>query len=196
METVKLTIPRSEARDLYRAYRTHVHYSEPIDDEVRRAYQLLAQGRLLIRAIESVKEAGLTPEGFPALALCRADKKACRVDTHSNGSAVMYAEGTSVGWRSPLKENSCIVRFAAGSFRGAGDRYSGRAIMPLVPVQHRPKRGLANYHVLWEAEWSRVPPRDPYLLRRIGKADLWVVVAMWDLTEIERAVMQSRIVTA
>jgi hypothetical protein len=27
------------------------------------------------------------------------------------------------------------------------------------------------------------------LLRRIGKTNLWVVVAGWDLTEVERAVL-------
>jgi len=36
-------------------------------------------------------------------------------------------------------------------------------------------------------------PRDPYLLRRLGKGDLWLVVAAWDLTEVERAALQSRV---
>lgn len=52
---------------------------------------------------------------------------------------------------------------------------------------------MNKYHILWEAEWSPIPPRDPMLLRRIGKADLWVVVAHWDLTEVERAALSTRI---
>jgi hypothetical protein len=68
----------------------------------------------------------------------------------------------------------------------------GEAIVPIVPVYLRPKRGLANYHVLWEAEWRRIPPHDPMLLRRIG-GDMWLVVAQWDLTEVERAALATRI---
>jgi len=66
-------------------------------------------------------------------------------------------------------------------------------MVPLVPVHLRPKRGLANYHVLWEAEWERIVPRDPLLLRQIGRGDMWLVVAQWDLTEVERAALSARI---
>ena len=54
-------------------------------------------------------------------------------------------------------------------------RNSYRAVVPLIPIHLRPKRGLQNYHVLWEAEWRPAPPVDPLLLRRIGVSDLWVV---------------------
>ena len=30
-------------------------------------------------------------------------------------------------------------------------------------------------------------------LRRIGKADLWLVVAQWDLTEVEKAALSTRV---
>ena len=61
-----------------------------------------------------------------------------------------------------------------------------------MPVDIRPKRGIENYHVLFEAIWQPVPPVDPMLVRRLGEADLWVVVAAWDLTEVERTVLASR----
>jgi len=32
------------------------------------------------------------------------------------------------------------------------------------------------------------PPRDPALIRHI-RGDLWAVLAVWDLTELERAVL-------
>ncbi len=54
----------------------------------------------------------------------------------------------------------------------------------------------SNYHILWEAEWTKIVPRDPYLLRRIGQADLWLVVAAWNLTEVERAALSTRITNA
>jgi hypothetical protein len=68
------------------------------------------------------------------------------------------------------------------------------AIVPIIPVHLRPKRGLANYHILWEAEWTKRYPVDPYLLRRLG-GDAWLVVAAWDLTDVERAVMSSRLLS-
>ena len=67
------------------------------------------------------------------------------------------------------------------------------AQVPIIPLHLRPKRGIENYHVLWEAEWRPIPARDPYLLRRIGKADLWLVVAQWDLTEVEKAALSTRV---
>lgn len=67
---------------------------------------------------------------------------------------------------------------------------------PLVPADVRPATGqLRDWHVLWEVEaWhdspqTMTPPRDPYLLRYIG-GSLWAVLAEWDLTELERAVMR------
>jgi hypothetical protein len=79
---------RAEARDLYRKYKAHRHYSTPIDREVQRAFQLLAQGRLVIKALESIKVAGLNEQGLPKLAIAPADsdKVECRV--FANGSIV------------------------------------------------------------------------------------------------------------
>ena len=31
------------------------------------------------------------------------------------------------------------------------------------------------------------------LLRRMGRGDLWLVMAAWDLTEVERAALQARV---
>jgi hypothetical protein len=70
-----------------------------------------------------------------------------------------------------------------------------RSMVPPVPPGLRPARHLRNYHVLWEAEWvQHAPPRppgDPALLRRIG-GDVFAVVAVWDLTEMERAILGGR----
>lgn len=191
MQTVKLEMPRAEARELYRKYKAHQHYSTPMDAEIRRAYQLLAQGRLIIRAIESVRAAGLGEDGYPKLALCRADASACRLVVRQyDGSATMTCD--RVWWRRQNAAPSRWIDFPKDSFPGARLR-EGEALLPPIPLHLRPKRGLANYHILWEAEWTRVPPRDPFLLRRIGKADMWLVVAMWDLTEVERAALAARI---
>ena len=196
MQVAKAEVDRDRARHLYREYKKHRHYSTPMDAEVMRAYQLIAQGRMIIKAIESVRAAGLNAEGLPHLALARADAKACHLAIRQDGSATMSSEDGRIWWRRNNASRSKWFDFMPGTFAGSKATASFKdheALLPPIPLHLRPRRGLANYHVLWEAEWAPVPPRDPYLLRRIGKGDLWLVVAAWELTEIERGALATRI---
>lgn len=203
MHTEQITMARAEAAELYRKYRAHKAYSEPIDWEVQRTYQLLAQGKVIIRAIDSIKAAGLDDKGLPKLALAPATATACHIRRDSSGSLIMGPNDDFWHTRkNQLRFREETFAFPADSFlvkeRWSNDRRRAshtdhKAVTPPVPVDVRPRRGLDNYHVLWEAEWEPIPPRDPYLLRRIGKADLWLVVAHWDLTEVERAALSTRI---
>jgi hypothetical protein len=197
MHTEPITMDRSEAQRLYRAYKTHLHYSTPIDHEIMRAYQLLAKGRLIIKAIETVAKAGLGADGLPKLALCRADVPAvrCRVD---NNGVQMLAEGAtrSISWRRSNEKPGNRFTWPLAAFSVPTpykQHWDARAALPPIPLHQRPARGVANYHILWEAEWTKIPPRDPYLLRRIGVSDMWLVVAMWDLTDVERTALASRL---
>jgi hypothetical protein len=191
MKVEQVVVDRKKALELYRAYKTHQHYSEPIDHEIQRAYQLIAQGRMVIKALESVRNAGLNAEGWPKLALMGALAKNCTCEMNKEGS-VEFNKG---GWGAD-RDKKNTFRFPVGTFRRAVPmtewRETAQAMVPLVPIHLRPKRALGNYHILWEAEWRRVPPVDPMLLRRIG-GDLWLVVAAWDLTEVERAAMATRV---
>lgn len=66
------------------------------------------------------------------------------------------------------------------------------AVVPLIPPHLRPaKTALDKFHILWEADWKRTPPRDPMLLKRVS-GQLFAVVATWDLTEMERTVLGQR----
>jgi len=73
--------------------------------------------------------------------------------------------------------------------RAAHRRY--KAMVPPVPPKFRPSTSLTNFHILWEAEWQQHAPVDPALLRHIG-GDLYAVLAIWDLTELERTVLMRR----
>jgi hypothetical protein len=188
MQTENIVLDRGEALRLYRKYREHRHYSQPVDLEIQRVYQAIAKGQVVIKALSSIIGAGVGDDGLPKLAICRADATMCFVEMRSDGGARMSAD------RWPKENhNRRYIDFAAGSFPGNRTRRAGQAIMPLVPINLRPKRGIENYHVLFEAVWQPVPPVDPMLLRRIGKADLWLVVAAWELTEVERTVLASRV---
>lgn len=104
---------------------------------------------------------------------------------------------TGVAWLRNKAARNKYVHFPAGAFPAPPHLRRNwsrvQAITPLIPIDLRPKRGLENYHVLWEAVWHPAPPVDPMLLRRIGEADLWVVLAAWDLGEVERAALAARI---
>ncbi len=191
METQRIIVDRDEARDLYRSYKKHLHYSTPLDREIMRAHQLIAQGRLVIKALESVAKAGLDGQGFPKLAIARADAPKAFLCGYGDGSATM---SDRIKWRT--RQNSSkdrVFRWPAGTFPGLAWKSDAEALAPLIPLHLRPRRGIENYHILWEAEWRPVPPKDPFLLRRIGKADMWLVVAAWDLTEVERTALAARI---
>ena len=188
MHHVPVTISRDAARDLWRAYQKHVHYSTPIDREIMAAYQKLAQGRLVIKALESIATAGADEMGLPKLAIARADAKVCRLSMYGNGGALMTT-GTS---RSP-RNTSTRFEFATGTFPDRASWKSAESVVPQPPLHLRPKHALQNYHVMYEAIWRKAPPSDPFLLRRLGRGDLWLVLAMWDLTEVEKAALTARL---
>jgi hypothetical protein len=196
MQTQHIQLTRESAQALFRDYQKCLHYAEPIDREIMRAYELLGKGRLIIKALESIVAAGLNNDGFPKLAICRATAPKCFLHLRDDGSATMSEQ------RHPLQRSyfKRVISFPERSFQvTAKSRYSmgwdAEAMVPPAPLHLRPKRGMENYHILWEAEWTRTVPRDPYLLRRIGAGDMWLVVAMWQLTEVERAALASRLIT-
>lgn len=201
MDVQKITLERTKARELYEEYKAHRHYSTPIDDEIRKAYRAISQGKVVIQALESIKQAGVDDRGLPKLALAGATAQTCLLRRDRNGAATMEWHPNAWHFRSGRYTQkwpagsfsfdlSTFPKWPDGSQRSATDH---QAMVPLIPVHLRPKQALESYHILFEAEWSPIPPRDPYLLRRIGKADLWLVVAGWDLTDVERAALATRV---
>ena len=189
MDVERIEVDRKKALELYRAYKTHQHYQQPLDATIQRAYQLIAQGRVIIKALESIKAASVGADGLPKLAICNAMAERCRVQMRSEGSAVMDRPDR---YRSP-QDKTNVFRFPNDTF----PRYNGygkeaESMVPLVPIHLRPKRALGAYHILYEAEWSKAVPIDPMLLRRL-KGDMWLVVAAWELTEVERAALATRL---
>ena len=193
MNVDQLVLSQDDAVKLLHRYETHRNYQkpDPIDMEVERIAKLIAKGKVVIRGLGSVIAAGLNEETkLPKLAIARADSPWCRLNAGHNGSAVMLS---GVEWANGNTAHSRLFEFAVGSFPGIASKSNQKAIMPHIPPDIRPRRGIENYTVVWEALWEKVPPVDPILCRRIGKSDFFLVLAQWDLTEVERAVMQSRI---
>lgn len=190
MDVQHLTVPSAEAEKMLRKYREHRHYDSPLDEEIMRIYSLVAKGKTIINARQSIVAAGLqTSSNLPKLAIARADGKKLVLKTLAGIHGMTYQMTTDESdWGDHRPAASRRMEFGPGSFPGM-TRGRWSAMVPHIPPDVRPKRGLPNYHVLFEAVWKPEPPIDPYLMRRLGKSDFFIVLAAWDLTEIERAVM-------
>lgn len=192
MDVTGFKIDQAEASRLYKQYRDHRHSATPLDDDIRRIYREISKGKVVIRALESIRAAGLGVDRLPRLAIVRADAPSVFMSTNANGSAAM-AMDRGILFSSRVAASKRF-RFDPGTFPGiASDRFRHQAATPHIPPHLRPRTALDNYHILFEAEWSMIPPVDPYLLRRIGESDAWLVLGAWDLTDVERAAMAQRI---
>ena len=142
----------------------------------------------------------------PALAMSRADARSCHCLPIIDGDA---QELHANAWHGSSAKNADRVVIPAGTF-GGRDEYGSRgveeppssilwtvrlrAIVPTIPPPLRPPHKLSGYHLLWEAEWGQetvVPPGDPALLKHLA-GDLYAVLAVWDLTPLERSVLAGR----
>lgn len=178
MQVHTLEYDRAKAAEMVKVYRDHKNAQTDVDAELERIYYQISRGRKVIAALQSIVEAGLGPDGLPRLAICPANSKECWCRVYGAGEVEFQAEQ----WRG----RKMSVRMT-GPFKYK----HGRAIVPMIPIHLRPKAALDNYHILWEADWKAIPV-DPMLLRRIGK-DSWVVLAAWDLTDLERSVLAARL---
>lgn len=216
MELATITMPREEAREAFAAYRAEVRARHDDEDRsIMRGYRELAAGRHLIRLSDTMRAGGeevlrfrRNPRGparyaegsLPRLAIARADARYVYTDGIDHDGSIEFRGKPTVH-----ATNRHDVVFLPGSFDENDERpriawrYWGsvptfRAIVPIVPPPLRPAHALSGYHILFEAEWalsSPPAPVDPALLKHIG-GDLWAVHAVWDLTELERAVLAGR----
>jgi hypothetical protein len=207
MEAVTLVMPRQQARQAYLEYRRAVTVNRaPEDDALTKAYREIARGNPVVDLPATMRVAGIGADFYPKLAISRADRPKCRVECRPDGAASF----SDAEWHRGRPPSSTRYGFPSGSFAGWNERYStehngwirtGRpdrwkpeatALVPLVPAALRPKVALEHFAILWEAVWTAVAPRDPMLLKPLG-GPFYAVVAVWDLTELERAILRGRL---
>lgn len=204
MELTTITMDRTEARKRFLEYRASIRARHSREDEqIMRGYRALSQGKQIIDLPATIRHGGAIvvpggrwdrrPTWAPRLAVMRADQPWCHVWTKADGSVTFHHEGDP-----KTNETRNVVRLPVGTLPAPppGEQpgysyWSLRAMVPPVPPALRPADNIGNYHVLWEAEWERVAPKDPALLKHIG-GDLYAVLAVWDLTELERSVLGGR----
>lgn len=213
MNLTTVDMPRTEARRQFELYRRATRDSRDAEDKaIAAGYKAISEGRAVLLLTPTMQAGGVDVVvgkhsrvlaerrvTVPRLAVCRANRK--HAWTHGvTGTGSLEI----VGKREMSPQNQRDrMGFHAGTFEqrdgteqdGWGDwNHHINALVPPIPPEHRPKDNIANYHVLWEAEWSFAPgppPGDPALLKHIG-GDLYAVHAVWDLTPLEQAVLAGR----
>lgn len=192
MDLATIVIEPSEALERAKEYRDAFRLSRSTEDEaMAQGFRAAARGLPIIELSKVIAAGGFFDSGLPHLAIARADATECFVGWHWRE---MLTFGDS---RFASNTHAALVGRHVVNVRADKPakviRWNGHTMVPNVPPRHRPKRGrLHNFHILWEVEeWTLTPPRDPALLRHI-RGDLWSVLAVWDLTDLERAVLAQR----
>lgn len=197
LETV--TVPPDEAKEKLDEYRGLIAGERTTEDEaIIQAYRAAARGLPVIDLPRTIASGGFHPNSLPRLAVARADTRECFACW--DGSALIFSDADD--WR---LNQGALVNARSVRVPLAGDelpavlvrrrRWNAAVTMvPIVPPRFRPRRRrLHGCHVLWEVEeWTRIPPRDPALIRHI-RGSLWTVLATWDLTDLERLVLTQRV---
>jgi hypothetical protein len=188
-----IEMDRSTARTAFLAYRKEVRQRHSAEDEaLMRGYRALANGTGVLSLKAAIIRGGFDEQHRPKLAIARADENWVRLYNRYRGGLGFCGERIVGEWNhTHHAESRCawvqdVVPADAQGFRF--DVPGASAMVPLIPPQYRPAADLSNYHLLWEAEWRNAPPRDPALLKYLG-GELYAVLAVWDLTELERLVL-------
>lgn len=191
----KLAKKAKEAGKLLGQVRIEKTQMEKEDEELKRLYLELKKGNTILTLPTVMQNAGLNDQHLPALAICRATSKWCRI-SDSSGQIIFFDADSHWGWQASQRDRVSVKRtvFPAELLDSTWRRKNNhpdidrvRAMVPSVPVHLRPSN-LGDYHILWEAEWDKAPPVDPILLKKVSDTN-FVVIAQWDLSPIERAVL-------
>lgn len=201
MNTPTITMPQHEARERLRAYRKQIHRRADAEYEaVARGYEALAAGTALISLRQVFQEAcPFDAKRRPRLAIARADRR--QVHFRWNGGTTGRFDTNVRGpWGGRRWWPSLAIDVDFGMNLPPDPKKNGFALVPMIPAElreHHPASYDRDRFILFEVdEWAdqRIgapAPVDPYLLEHLG-GDLYAVLAEWELTELERAVVAGR----
>ena len=162
------------------------HEMELADAAIMAGYRQLAKGKPIINLRVAVAAGGQDAAGRPRIAVCRADDAEITCDVSRSGRVIFRP---TVTWPEFAARSATRVFDFLGLFDARDKEVrTATAKAPYIPPGLRPKGSLDRYHLLWEAEWHSLPPRDPALLRHLG-GGLYLVMATWDLTDLEATVL-------
>lgn len=196
------SMPKEEALEKFNQYKDAVRVSRAAADRMMmNAFRLLSEGRGILNLRETISKGGVHEETWlPKLAVMRADQEMCWFVRGVEGSGC-YSEKNARNVTKARLTTRLQFRMPADTFprqswseipEATRRRYreSFSTPVPPIPPEHRPSDAFSKYCILWEVDvWEpHAPPGDPVLLRPIG-GDLYAVMAVWDLTSVERMVL-------
>lgn len=171
-----MDVSQRDAEKALSAYKIHRSSYDTRDWEIEKIYRAIAKGKKVISVRKAIQQAGVDSQNRPKLAIAPAHLQ--RVRCVRNRDEVVFTN-----W----PDGRIEIKIP---FPGMINANSCQALMPRIPPQHRPAQSvLKHYHILFEADWTAAPPVDPYLLRRIS-SDAWIILAAWELTEVELSVIR------
>jgi len=190
-----------DAEQAYRDYCKAVkERKEKYLQELKKVYYNLKQGKKVINIFEACKKAGVNEDGNPRLAISIAGKPSVRFRKQARGSGTFY-NGVAPWYKPdvqlPSETYAEWKRLPPTKYQNGRGSIKSETIetgVPVVPAHLLPKGKLDRYYVLWEVkDWKALPQtKDPFLLKRLSN-NLFVVLAEWELTAIEQAVIQGAI---
>ena len=205
MELEQLVVPKEKIEEELQAFKQLLrsHKRQLLTDlhrDLARIYGHMRHKGKVIDIYSSFKKAGLNKNRNPKLAICRADASMCYCYKGWSGSAI-YSKDSGI---TKVRKSHGDIRFPEGTFQWMKDEgekwipWSKAFIQTPVPyiptkVLSKLRYTLKNYHIIWEVEkWARVPPKDPILVKMVTP-NIALVLATWELTELERAVIMGRL---
>jgi hypothetical protein len=175
MDVQQIEFSPADALVALREYKEHRGNYDKHDMEIERVYRAISRGKTVISARNAIQRAGRDEQGRPRLAISRADARAFRCSVERSGRARFFNWSTRWNIEAQLSSHDSYLDLTS--------------VLPRIPPKYRPKNALYKYWILWEADWQAMPT-DPYLLRRLGE-DAWIVLAAWELTPVEVAVLRA-----
>lgn len=204
LKDAAITMDRTKAREKVAEYLHSVRDRHNAEDEaILRGYKALAKGHTVIDLPKCIRLGGVFEDsGLPRLAVATSSHEFVYVKRDQDGWVRFSPQGD---WELNARRRKNVfrcpdgtlpvmerpVRTALRSWRNHPWEGYMRAMVPHVPPSLRPAHSLDGYATMFEVdEWALDPkaPVDPALLKHIG-GDLYAVLATWDLSPLERTVL-------
>ncbi len=205
-KVAKILVPREQAKEEWKKYcellnkRKNKHYEHL--KILKKTMYYAKQGKQFIDVYEVMNKAGLSSKNEPRLAIARADLTQIQFQKGDTGTGRF---NMSWGWNEKSWKDD--VGLPQKTFKVDWERLLKEdgtpdweikdkeliTKVPVVPADLMPEGDLKNHYILWEVKgWEKLPePKDPLLLKRISE-NIFVILGVWDLTELERAIISGR----
>lgn len=201
MEVETLEIPQQEIKTELENLRKGIEdgfitRKQTMTKDLLSIYGHLQHGGKIIDIPKTFAKTGLRVDDLPKLGIVPVNAKYCHLYKKSNGGAIFSIEDKRT-WETYARKND--VELPPDTFNWT-DLENSRwvTLAPVIPPRIHVEIACRiipeNYHILYEVEvWNKSnPPKDPILGRMLTK-NLFGIIATWDLTDLERKIIQGRI---